>query len=346
MKAAVFYGKHDIRIEERPIPKVGPEEVLIQVKACGVCGTDVHIFHGDPGAAEVPTGTILGHEFSGIIREVGPDVQGWAPGDRVCVDPNRYCGKCQFCRDGQAHLCQNMIGYGTTTDGGFAEYCAVHQSQLYALGSGTSYQQGAMAEPVACCLHGIDLCDIIPGQESVVIGGGMIGLIMLQLLKLAGASRVALLEPIAEKRDMARKLGADLCINSPQEDAAAALKSAGMGWIRTVIECVGKPSTIETALELAGPKGTVMMFGLTKPEQTVSIYPFRIFQKELTIKASYTNPYTHHRALALIDAGRLDVTSMICRTAPLEELSSILSSPELLSRGKYLITPAGADYRM
>ena len=343
MKAAVFYGKHDVRIEERPMPQVGPEEVLIQVKACGVCGTDVHIYQGDSGAAEVPAGTILGHEFSGTIREVGRDVRGWAPGDRVCVDPNRSCGTCRFCRDGQAHFCQNMVGYGTTTDGGFAEYCAVHQSQLYALGSGTSFQQGAMAEPVACCLHGIDLCHIIPGQEAVVIGGGMIGLIMIQLLKLAGASRVALLEPVAEKREMARRLGADLCFDSAREDAVWALKREGIDWIRTVIECVGKPSTIEQALELAGPKGTVMMFGLTKPEQTVSIRPFQIFQKELTIKASYINPYTHRRALALIDAGRLDVTSMICRTAPLEELGAILASPELRSRGKYLIAAAGEE---
>ncbi|MGN0985154.1 MAG: zinc-dependent alcohol dehydrogenase family protein [Candidatus Enterenecus sp.] len=339
MKSAVFYGKHDLRIEEREMPAVGPQDVLIQVKACGVCGTDVHIYEGDEGAAAVTPPTILGHEFSGVVAEVGAEVTEWAVGDRVCVDPNRYCGRCGPCRSGMAHYCRNMIGYGTTVDGGFAEYCAVDQRQVYRLGSGTTFEQGAMTEPVACCLHGIDMCEIRPGHQVAVIGGGMIGLLMVQLARLAGAAKVALLEPVERKRAMGRRLGADVCVDPIHEDPRAVLEANGMTWINTVIECVGSPATIRQGIELAGDKAVVMMFGLTKPGEEIAVKPFEIFKKELVLKASYINPYTQRRALDLIDSGRLDVSSMVCQVCGLEELKNILSSPELRAKGKYIISP-------
>ena len=318
MRSAVFYGKHDLRVEEHEMPKVGPNDVLIQVKACGVCGTDVHIYEGDKGAAEVTPPTILGHEFSGVIAEVGSEVVEYK---------------------GVAHYCEHMIGYGTTVNGGFAEYCAVNERQVYKLGDNTSFEQGAMTEPVACCLHGMDMCEIRPGHQVVVIGGGMIGLLMLQLAKLAGAAKVALLEPVESKREVGKKLGADVCIDPINEDAADCLRAAGMTWINTVIECVGRPSTIEQAIELAGNKAVVMMFGLTKPDETISVKPFQIFQKELELKASYINPYTQKRALDLIDSGRLDVSSMVYEVCGLDRLADVLSRPELRANGKYIISP-------
>lgn len=339
MKSAVFYAKHDLRVEERPLPAVGDQDVLIQVMACGVCGTDVHIYEGDKGAAAVTPPTILGHEFAGVVAQAGSAVTNCRVGDRVCIDPNCYCGSCEACRNGVAHYCSHMIGYGTTVDGGFAEYCAVNQRQVYPLGPHTTFEQGAMAEPAACCLHGIDLCNIRPGHQVVVIGGGMIGLLMVQLARLAGASKVALVEPVAAKREVGRRLGADLCIDPLQEDTKAALQQAGMTWVNTVIECVGRPSTIEQAIDLAGNKAVVMMFGLTKPDETVSIKPFQIFEKELELKASYINPYTQKRALDLIDSGRLDVSSMVCDVCGLSALPDILSRPELRAKGKYIIDP-------
>ena len=339
MKSAVFYGRHDLRLEDWDMPKTGPEDVLIKVKACGVCGTDVHIYEGDKGAAEVTPPTILGHEFAGIIVEVGKNVKSFQPGDRVCIDPNCYCGACEPCRKGVAHYCQNMIGYGTTVNGGFAEYCAVNARQVYRLGEHTTFEQGAMTEPVACCLHGIDMCEIKPGHQVVVIGGGMIGLIMLQLAKLAGAAKIALLEPVEEKRRMANKLGADVCIDPTREDVKARLSDAGFTWVNTVIECVGKPSTIEQAIDLAGNKAVVMMFGLTKPDETISVKPFEIFQKELELKSSYINPCTQRRALDLIDTGRLDVSSMVYSVCGLSELEDVLSKPEKRAMGKYIISP-------
>lgn len=339
MQSAVFYGKHDLRVEEYEMPKVGPKDVLIQVKACGICGTDVHIYEGDKGAAEVTPPTILGHEFAGVIAEVGSEVTAYQVGDRVCIDPNCYCGACNPCRNGVAHYCEHMIGYGTTVNGGFAEYCAVNERQVYKLGENTTFEQGAMTEPVACCLHGLDLCQIQPGHQVVIIGGGMIGLLMVQLAKLAGAAKVALLEPVESKREVGKKLGADVCIDPLQEDVKAVLQENGMTWIRTVIECVGRPSTIEQAIDLAGNKAVVMMFGLTKPDEMIHVKPFQIFQKELELKASYINPYTQKRALDLIDSGRLDVSSMIYKVCGLHELEDILSKPELRTKGKYIICP-------
>lgn len=339
MKSAVFYGKHDLRVEEHEMPKVGPQDVLIQVKACGVCGTDVHIYEGDKGAAEVTPPTILGHEFSGVIAEVGSEVTNYKAGDRVCIDPNCYCGACEPCRNGVVHYCEHMIGYGTTVNGGFAEYCAVNERQVYKLGDNTSFEQGAMTEPVACCLHGMDMCEIRPGHQVVVIGGGMIGLLMLQLSRLAGAAKVALLEPVESKREVGKKLGADICIDPIHEDVKARLKEEGMTWVNTVIECVGRPSTIEQAIDIAGNKAVVMMFGLTKPDETISVKPFEIFRKELVLKASYINPYTQKRALDLIDSGRLDVSSMVYEVADLDELADILSNPELRAKGKCIISP-------
>lgn len=339
MRSAVFYGKHDLRVEEHEMPEVGPEDVLIQVKACGVCGTDVHIYEGDKGAAEVTPPTILGHEFAGVIVQVGENVSNYKAGDRVCIDPNCYCGVCDPCRKGFAHYCEHMVGYGTTVNGGFAEYCAVNVRQIYKLGEHTTFEQGAMTEPVACCLHGIDLCEIQPGHQVAVIGGGMIGLLMVQLARLAGAAKIALLEPVESKREVGKRLGADICIDPVGEDAKVRLKEEGMTWINTVIECVGHPSTIEQAIHIAGNKAVVMMFGLTKPDEVISVKPFQIFQKELELKASYINPYTQKRALDLINSGRLDVSSMVCQVAGLDKLEDILSKPELRAQGKYIISP-------
>lgn len=339
MKSAVFYGKHDMRIQDSPMPTVGPEDVLIQVMACGVCGTDVHIFEGDKGAAATTPPTILGHEFAGIVTQVGEKVTRAQVGDRVCVDPNQLCGSCYYCKSGIGHFCEKMVGIGTTVNGGFAEYVSVAQSQVYHLADTTPFSAGAMTEPVACCLHGIDLCEIKPGSSVIVIGGGMIGLLMVQLAKLSGAAHVVLLEPVEGKRQTGLSLGADLAFDPLTQDIPALLAQNGIHRADTVIECVGRTSTVEMAISLAGKYSVVMLFGLTKPDDQVPIKPFELFQKEITLKASFINPYTQQRALDLINTRRIDVSSMVCAIAPLEELPAILSAPALRAKGKYIIDP-------
>ncbi len=339
MKAAVFYGKHDLKIEELGTPKANKGEVVLNVKACGICGTDVHIFEGDEGAAATPAGTVLGHEFAGVVTDVGDGVTSLKVGDKVCVDPNKLCNECYYCKSGLGHFCTEMIGIGTTVNGGFAEYCVVPESQVYKISGNTSFEQAAMTEPVACCLHGIDMCDINPGDTVLVIGGGMIGLIMLQLAKLKGASTLIMSEPVAEKRAHAKKLGADICIDPINDDAEKVLAENGIDRISTVIECVGRPNTMEQAIHLAGKRSTVMFFGLTKPQEEIKVKPFEIFKKEITLKSSFINPYTQKRALDLISSGKIDVSSMIYKTASLDELSTILNDRELRSKGKFIIKP-------
>lgn len=339
MKAGVFYGENDLRISEiaKPVPK--DNEVLVKVMACGVCGTDAHIFCGDGGCFPTPAGTVLGHEFAGIVEAVGKSVFSVKVGDRVCVDPNQLCGECDYCKNGIGHFCEKMTGIGTGVNGGFAEYCAVPQSQVYKIADTTSYEEAAMAEPVACCVHGIDMCDISCGDTVAVIGGGMIGMIMLQLAKISGAGKLIMIEPVAAKRDIAKKLGADICIDPIAQNVKEALKNAGVDRISCVIECVGKTQTMEQAIDIAGKKSVVMMFGLTAPEDTMSVKPFEIFKKEIRLTASFINPYTQNRAIALIDGKKIDVSSIVHARVGLERLPVILADPKERAKGKFIVIP-------
>lgn len=337
MKAAVFYSKEDLRINDREIPKAYGDNVLIKVKACGICGTDMHIFDGDEGVAPTPEGTTLGHEFAGEVVEIGERVKGINVGDKVCVDPNKLCNECAFCKEGIGHFCENMVGIGTTVDGGFAEYCLVPMSQVYKFEKDISFTDAAMTEPVACCLHGIDLCNIDVGNTVLVIGGGMIGLIMLQLAKLRGAANLILIEPIKEKREHALKLGANIVIDPINEDVEDVLKANNVDRVNTVIECVGKTSTMEQAIALAGKYSTVMMFGLTSPNDEIKIKPFEFFKKEIILKASFINPYTQARALKLIESKKIDVSSMIYKLITLDKLPSVLDDKKERAKGKFVV---------
>lgn len=336
MKAAVFYGRHDMRIEQIAMPQVKENEVLIQVAYCGVCGTDVHIFEGDKGCAEVHPPIVLGHEFSGTIVKVGNKVTGRKEGDRVNVDPNVLCESCKYCLSAKGHFCEHMTGIGTMINGGFAEYVAIPAKQTHLISDKTDLQSAAMGEPLACCLHGIDMCEIRPGDRVLVIGAGMIGLLMLQLARLSGASFVAVSEPVPGKRLQAEKLGADISLD-PVALGDSFEKICLSYDFNCVIECAGLVRTIEQAIAVAGKKATVMMFGLTKPNDAISLKPYDVFAKELTIRASYINPYTQKRSLALIEQNRIDVKSMVCQPIPLEELPKVLADEKLRAKGKFVV---------
>ncbi len=339
MKAAIFYGVKDFRVEETETRSPGPNEVKIQVKACGVCGTDLHIFSGAEGAAKCTPPTILGHEFSGVISEVGSGVTEFHPGDRVCIDPNDMCGECYYCKTGSAHFCENMIGIGTTTDGGFAEYCTVDQKQVYKMGNKMSFEEGAMAEPISCCLHGIDLSGIKVGDTVMVIGGGPIGQIMLQLALINGASTLILVEPVKEKRELGLKLGADIAIDPLTENVPDVLKKQFIQNVNVTIECVGLKGTMADAIQYAGKGGTAMLFGLTDPACKIPLAPFDLFKREVSIKASFINPYTYQRAVDLLNSKKINVKDLITDTLPLSDIQRVFTDDSYRRSGKIIVKP-------
>jgi 2-desacetyl-2-hydroxyethyl bacteriochlorophyllide A dehydrogenase len=336
MKALVLTDIGKLEVCDRPTPEPGEGEALIRVKACGICGTDLHIFHGDEGSAKSPLPIVLGHEFSGEVAAVGEGVKNVRPGDRVAVDPNCACGQCYYCRIGKPHYCSRMLCYGTVLDGAFAEYCLVREKVCYNLPKDLDYYTGAMVEPVACCLHGIDLCAITPGQSVLIIGCGPIGLIMTQLVKYAGAAQIAVLEPIASKRDMALRYGADAALDpTATRDAASDLRDLGFSHINTVIECVGNIKTMRQAIDLAGPMATVMLFGLASPRDMFSINPFNdLFRKEIKLTSSFINPLTCSRSITLMAGGRLAFDGLITDRLPIEKAAEAFIDDAYRSRGK------------
>ncbi|MDD2534663.1 MAG: zinc-dependent alcohol dehydrogenase family protein [Eubacteriales bacterium] len=339
MLGAVFLGKQILKLQEVTVREPDPEEITIKVAACGVCGTDLHIYSGDQGAADCPPGTILGHEFAGIVVKIGSAVKNVQVGDRVSVDPNDYCGFCEPCRNGKSNFCENMTGIGTTTHGGFAEYCTFKAKQAYQLPDNMSLEQGAMGEPVGCCLHGIDLSRIKTGDTVLVIGAGTIGLMMMQLAKKTGAAKIVIVEPIVEKHAMAYQLGADLCLNPKDGNLKDLLAQHKIPEINVSIECVGLPVTILQAIEVCGRGGTVMMFGLTSPESTIPLMPFDVFRRELHLTASFINPYTLKRALTMIETGGLQIEPLIGARVSLKDIEQVFTDPSYRKLGKILIIP-------
>ena len=337
MKALVLADVGKLEIQDIPMDAPCGDEVVVSVKACGICGTDRHIYGGGAGAADNPLPIVLGHEFSGVVESVGSGVSGFAPGDRVSVDPNCACGKCYYCHNGKAHFCQDMTCYGTVENGGFAEKCKVHEKVLYKLPDNVSFEEGAMVEPVSCCLHGIDLCEIAPGDTVAVIGCGAIGQIMIQLAKLAGAASVIAVEPVAERRKTAIEFGADIGIDPVSQDAQTILRENGYTHIDKVIECVGRRETMEMAIELATLGGTVMLFGLTGPEDMMQVKPFELFKKELKILTSFINPYTFSRVIDLIAAKKLNLLPLVTDKIPLTKSIEAFTEPKYERRGKILI---------
>lgn len=336
MKAAVYHGPGDLRVEEVPVRKLKDNEVKIQVKYCGICGTDIHIFHGDGGCCDVTPPLVPGHEFSGVVAEVGAGVKTVKVGDRVTGDPNDMCGECYFCKNGMQHFCKNNIGIGTTVDGGFAEYVIMREKQVYKVSDELSFIEAAMAEPISCCLHGIDLCNIKAGDTVLVMGGGPIGMIMMQLAKNAGASKVIMSEPVEEKREQVLKLGATKTIDPLHEDVEAVLAEYCEN-VNVVIECVGNVHTQADAVRFAGRGATIMYFGLAAPEESFPIRPDDIFKKELHITSSYINPYSFERAIQILESGTVELESLITNVVPLDDIADVFTKPEYRRTGKVMI---------
>lgn len=340
MIGAYFLGNQCIETRPLVLPEPGEGQVLVKVSACGVCGTDVHIYHGGKGSAEVVPPVILGHEFSGHIVKLGSGVTGLEEGQLITVDPNIYCGKCRPCRQGQKQMCHHMRAVGVNMDGGFADYCLVPYAQCVPVPEGTDPELAALAEPLACCLHGIDRVGIRPGENVLVIGGGTIGQIMLQLARLAGAAKVVLSEPVEIRRELAVRLGADAAIDPLHEDLPRRLSELlSRDGADVVIECVGNPRTSAQAIDAAAGCGRVMLFGVPNPDAVLQTKMHPIFQKELTIMGSFVNPDTHSRAVALLSSGQLKLKELITHRFPVSQLEEAIKMQTGTQSIKVLVKP-------
>ena len=325
MYANIFIGKQSFQFDEKQIATPIGNQVLIRVEACGVCGTDVHIYHGEEGSAEVVQPVVLGHEFAGTVCGVGDMVCTLRNGDHVAVDPNLFCGKCTACRMGRKQLCQNLKATGVTSDGGFAQYCLLSEEQCYRLDNNISFTLGAMAEPIACCLHGIDRAKIKQGESVLVIGGGAIGLIMVQLARLSGASKVVLSEPVEMRRKIGLAVGADAAIDPVSENLndklLEILETEGAN---VVIECAGNVAAASQAVAAAGYGAKILFFSVPSVNAIYELNLFDVYKKELTILGSFINPDTFQRAINLINTGRIDLAPLITHTYPLKQLEEAI----------------------
>jgi 2-desacetyl-2-hydroxyethyl bacteriochlorophyllide A dehydrogenase len=337
LKVALIEKPRSFKVLEKDIPSIKSNEVLVKVHVCGVCGTDVHIYEGAMPWAKLPL--IPGHEFSGVVAEVGRDVNGISVGDAVTVDPNITCGLCRYCRSARRNLCPRVESIGVTRDGGFAEYVVAPTSQLYMVPKGLSLDEAAFTEPVACCLHGIMRLSIRPGEDVLIVGAGPIGLIHLQLVRRAGAGRVIVVEVNDRRLKLAEKLGADLTVNPSRDDIVKAVNSflGGKG-VEAAIDAAGGSNPLTLALNCLEPGGRLLVFGVASESDVWSIKPYDIYKRELTIIGSFINPYEMDGALNLLASGALNVKPLISHVIKLEDLEKALKR-EIPNTIKVLVKP-------
>ncbi|MBU2494485.1 MAG: zinc-dependent alcohol dehydrogenase family protein [Bacteroidetes bacterium] len=324
MIAAIFKSAGVIEIDNKfPLRKLKKGEVIIEVANCGICGTDKHIFEGK-AYAETPV--ILGHEYSGTVVELSDKSVLLKIGDKVAVDPNIYCGKCSECKKGNVHFCRNHQALGVTKNGGFAQYSIVPFSQVYLLPDNSDLSIAAFAEPLSCCLRGMQHANIKHGDSVVVIGGGSIGLIMIQLAKISGAAKIILIEPENLKRKLALKLGADLSISPFEADVENNISEYTSGGADVVIECAGKKEAVEMSVKISRKGGRVIIFGMSAKGEKVTLDLQYLFQKELQIFNSFLNPFTFGRAVELIISNKINFSSFVTKQIMLENINEAFNS--------------------
>ena len=295
MKAAVYKGEKSIVLEERPTPQAGTDGIIVKVKYCGICGSDVHGYLG----GSWPPGTVFGHEAVGTVAEAGAAVTGWNSGDRVAVAPFGPCGECFFCRKGRPNICvhflENCIGLSPANDGALAEYVRVRSpgDMLHRLPDHTAFEDAVLVEPMAVALAMVCKSRFRVGENVVVVGAGVIGLLGIQFLKMGGARSIAVLEPSPRKRDLALQFGADLAFDLTEESASLREKvaelSSGTG-ADIVYECAGAPDALRSSLDLVRSGGQVVLVG-TGPETPLAITELIGREIELTPVVGYTDEF-------------------------------------------------------
>ena len=329
MKAAYYEARHEVAVRDAPDPEPGSKEVLIRVAACGICGTDQHIFHGAVGG---PFPLIGGHELVGEVVEVGEEiVEDIRVGQRVAVDPNVSCGSCFFCQRGQVNHCLRLSVIGVTRDGGFADYVVAPETHVYPVGD-MDYEVAAFIEPISCVVYGLKRLRIPVGADALIYGAGPIGLLMLQLVNHGGAGAVTIVDLEQDKLDLARTLGAGEVVLAGA-GADAALRAISPLGFDIVIDCTGVPAVVEHMFEHVRNEGKLLFFGVNPTEARISISPFEVYRRDLEVLGTFALRYTFHDAMALLRSGTVDVRPLVSDRFPIDAFPEAL---ELAGSGKAL----------
>jgi 2-desacetyl-2-hydroxyethyl bacteriochlorophyllide A dehydrogenase len=317
MQAVLFSAPETLHIERVPDPTCAPDEVVLQVSRCGICGTDVHIYQNEY-MSEFPL--IPGHEFSGVIVETGRAVTDLKVGDRVAVDPNLYCGHCDLCRNEMANHCLHWQGIGISRPGGFAQYTAAPARACYRLPESLTDTQAAFIEPLACVVHAMKRIRLLPADPVLILGAGPMGLLLLQALRRMGAGAVAVVEKQPARLELARQLGATLALPAGQEGTLHELAPRGFG---VVVDATGIPAVIEGALRFLRPRGLYLQFGVAPNHARISISPYELFRNDWTLVGSFALCYTFLPAIDWLANGAIDVTPLVSHVAPLQDFASL-----------------------
>ena len=332
MTCAVWRGVDDLRLERRPVAEPRGREVLVRVGACGVCGTDLHLLDGSIPLYRPPR--VLGHEIAGRVITAGPEVRSVGVGAAVTIDPSLPCGACFFCREARPYMCLNR----TPVIGGFGEYLTAPEQTVYPLPPELPLEHGALAEPLSCCLRALELARPPAGGTIAVIGAGTIGLLLLQLARRAGAVLVAVSEPDPERRELARRLGADLAIDPSAEDPRERLLEAtgGIG-VDVAFEAVGAAATVRAAISLPRRGGTVVLVGVAPGDAEITLRPYELLERELRVQASFIRTYEFRRAVALLP--RLEIEPLLGERFPLPRIREAFAAAGSRRGVKTLVTP-------
>ncbi|MFC7078740.1 galactitol-1-phosphate 5-dehydrogenase [Haloarcula halophila] len=340
MRATTLTGVGEIEVQERDRPEPKADEVLVQVGACSVCMTDYHMYHGTFAA---PTPLVLGHESAGTITEVGTAVETFDVGDRVAINPTVPCNACSYCKRGETHLCENNTSIGgageTILDGAFAEYVRVPAINVEDIGD-MSFERAALAEPLACCLHGVEQTDLTPGDSVAIIGAGPIGLLLLQSFRNAGAAPIVVSEPDDERRELAAELGADIVVDPDEEDPETAIPDAAGGKVDVAAEAIGLVPTIKQANAVTAEGGSTLVFGVPDQAATMEVSPFDIFFDEVDYRGSFSlTVEDFERAVTLLQHGRIDAETLITERIGLDDLPTAFDRMENGEGLKKVVVP-------
>jgi len=325
MKAITFKSKGEYEFSrDYPVPEPRENDVIVEVSQCGLCGTDVHIYNGE---FEANFPVVIGHEFSGTVEEVGSEVTKFSPGDRITVNPNTICNRCEFCRSGRENLCVTLPGLGVNSDGGFAEYARVPERCVYSIPDTVSFTEAAFAEPLSCAINGINNARIEKGDDILVLGSGPTGLLLTQLARISGAAKVVSTAKRGKRLEMAEQLGATETVDVTEVDLVDAVTEVlGEDGADVIIEAVGTEKTMKQSIQLAKPGGRVVWFGVASPELEIPVKPFEIYRKELTIQGSFVNPYTTQDAVDLLAEDKIEVNELVTHRFGLDEFDRAIDA--------------------